>query len=411
MADLTEIKDLVEEQGRAWHEFKRKNDERIAALESKGHAPADLTEQLSRINADLDRIGKDLKAEQDRLDEVEAKSNRPFNGDPQDADKLEHKTAFADYLRKGITGDLRDLEIKAMRRSSDPDGGYLTDYEVDSTITRVAATVSNFRTIAQVRPIGMRGLKRRVKTSGLSGRWIDEQEAGGETTNPKFSQIEIDAHKMEVEPWVTNDMLEDAEYDLEGDLATEAGIGFGETEAAAFISGDGIKKPRGILSYSIVANASYAWGSVGYTASGGAGAFAASNPGDALISLQHSLKQQYRQGAVFLMPDSVLASIRQFKDGSGNFYLWNPDPSGGFGGRILGSPVVIDDNMPVVASNSYSIAFGNFQRGYVIVDRRGTALIRDNVTAKGTTKFNFTRRVGGGIVNFEAIKVMKFASS
>jgi HK97 family phage major capsid protein len=160
-----------------------------------------------------------------------------------------------------------------------------------------------------------------------------------------------------------------------------------------------------------VANASYAWGKLGYVVTGNSGAFSASNPGDDLIDLQHSLKAQYRPGAAFVMADATLASVRQMKDGSGAFYLWQPDPLAGFGGRLLGSPVEIDDNMPVAAANSLSIAYGNFAQGYVVVNRSGTVVIRDNVTAKGKTKFNFRRRFGGGVQNFEAIKLLKFGTS
>jgi HK97 family phage major capsid protein len=170
-----------------------------------------------------------------------------------------------------------------------------------------------------------------------------------------------------------------------------------------------VGKARGITSYTNVANASYAWGSVGYIASGASGAFAASNPGDKLIDLNHALKAQYRPGAVWLMSDATLGVARQMKDGSGQYYLWQPDPLATFGGRLLGFPVEIDDNMPAIAANSYSIAFGNFKRAYTIVKRAGTALIRDNITSKGVTKFNFRRRFGGGITHFEAIKLMKFA--
>lgn len=412
VGNTAEIKTLIEQQGRAWEEFKRKNDERIEAIEKKGFAPADLVETVAKLNAELNEIQKKAETEAKHVDELEKKLNRPGGGGGGDGtpDQIEHKSAFRQHLRKG--GDIdRDLEKKALRRNSDPDGGYLVDYELDAQIDRVASVISGMRGIAMVRAVGKSGYKKRVKTSGMAGRWVEEGETGGETTNPKFSLIEIDAYKMEAEPWATNEQLEDADFDLEGDIAAEAGITFGETEGAAFITGNGVKKPRGILAYPIVANDSYAWGKVGYIASGAAGDFAASNPGDKLIDLQHALKAQYRPGARWLVGDTTLAKIRQMKDGSGNYYLWNPDPSAGFGGVILGSPVTIDDNMPVVAANSYSLAYGNFQRGYVIVDRRGTALIRDNITAKGYTKFNFTRRVGGGIVQFEAIKVMKFAAS
>jgi HK97 family phage major capsid protein len=160
-----------------------------------------------------------------------------------------------------------------------------------------------------------------------------------------------------------------------------------------------------------VANASYTWGSVGYIASGASGAFAATDPGDKIVQLQHSLKAQYRPGACFLTNDTTLGVMRQMKDGSGSYYLWQPDPLGAFGGRFLGNPVEVDDNMASIAAGSISVAFGNFARGYTIVNRTGTTLIRDKITAKGTTKYNFRRRFGGGITNFEAIKLMRFATS
>lgn len=412
VGDTTEIKSLVEQQFRQWEEFKTKNDERLTALEKKGYAPADLVETVERLNAELTKTSKALAEEKAHIDEIEKKANRPGAGrDGLTPEAAEHKSAFLDYIRKGVDGNLRELERKALRTTSDIDGGYLVMEEMDTAIDRVAATVCAFRGIANVRQIGGKSYEKPVKTSGLSGRWVGENEAGGESTNPKYSVVEIYAEEMEVEPWVYNRMLEDASYDVEADLTTEVGIAEGETEGAAFISGSGVKQPRGILSYPIVANASYAWGKVGYIASGGAGAFASSNPADKLIDLQHALRQQYRPGASWLMSDSTLASVRQIKDGTGNFYLWQPDPSAGFSGLILGAPVVVDDNMPVIASNSYSIAFGNFRRAYTIVDRRGRILIRDNITTKGTTKFNFRKRVGGGIMQFEAVKLMKFATT
>ncbi len=205
-------------------------------------------------------------------------------------------------------------------------------------------------------------------------------------------------------------MLEDALYDLEADLLMEAGTTFGETEGLAFAVGNGVGRPRGIIAYPTVANASYSWGNVGFIPSSKSAAFASVAPADDLISLQHALKEQYRIGAVWLMADTVLSTVRQFKDSSGAFYMWQPDTTAGFGGRLLGSPVIIDDNMPVVAANSFSVAYANFQRAYTIVDRRGISVIRDNVTKKGVTKFHFSRRVGGGITNFEAIKLMKFST-
>ena len=185
----------------------------------------------------------------------------------------------------------------------------------------------------------------------------------------------------------------------------------GETEGAAFITGNGVGKPRGIAAYTFAANASYAWGKVGYIASGKSAAFTSVAPADKIITLQHALKPKYRPNATWLTNDGTLATMRQLKDGSGAYYLWQPDPAAGFGGRFLGSPVAIDDNIADVAANSYSLFYGDFRRAYTIVDRRGIAVIRDNVTKKGVTKFHVSKRVGGGITHFEAIKGMKFATS
>lgn len=407
MSEQEELKKLIEDQGTAWEQFKKTNDERLQAIEEKGYAPADVVEKVDTINADLNKLSGEIG-------DLMKKMNRPGYADSKGEmtpDQLEHKDALREYLRDGKGADLHDLEKKALSSGSDPDGGYLIDSEMDSAIDRVADTISAMRQIANVRTIGKAAYEKFVKTRGVSGGWLAEAADSSESTEPHWSKIEIPAFKMYAEPWVPNEMLEDIFYDLEGDLTDEAGITFAETEGAAFIDGNGVGKPRGITAYDKVANASYAWGKVGYIASGKSGAFASSAPADKLIAMQHSLKQQYRPGAVFVMGDSVLSTIRQMKDGSGAYYLWQPDTSAGFGGRLLGSPVVIDDNMPDVSANSFSVAYGNFKRAYTIVDRRGIAVIRDPYTKKGVTKFHFSKRVGGGITNFEALKLMKMASS
>lgn len=410
MVELTEIKTLVEDQGKAWDEFKTANDERLKAIESKGYAPEDLVEKVQKLDDALTKSGKDIE-------ELVKKANRPAapNGKGQLTDEqIEHKAAFTDYLRKGGGDGLHDLEVKALNSGSDPDGGYLVTDEMDTEIDRIAGTISGMRDIAKIVTIGNASYTKLVKTRGISGGWLESgadsvEDTGG--TNMQFSRIEIKAEKGYAEPWIENENMEDALYDLEADLLMEAGITFGELEGAAFITGNGVGRPRGVAAYDTVANTSYAWGKVGYIPSGKSAAFTSVAPSDALIDLQHALKQQYRPGAVFITADATLATMRQMKDGSGAYYLWQPDTTAGFGGRFLGSPVVIDDNFAVVAANSLSVAYGNFQRAYTVVDRRGIAVIRDNVTKKGVTKFHFSKRVGGGITNFEAVKLMKFATS
>lgn len=401
-----EIKKLIEDQGKAWSEFQKTNDEIIKA-KADGKAVADLQAKLDRINSDMEDQRK-------AFTELEKKANRPATGKDADVtpEQAEYRKAFSGYLRGTVdASELKDVHKKAMNSGSDPNGGYLVLPEMDQTIDRIAPTISAMYRLANVVTIGTSQWKKRVKTAGMAMRRVDDGETGGETTEPTYAQLTIDVFSAEVEPWVYNETLEDAVVNLEADLAEEAAIGFAEGAGSEFITGNGVGKARGIAAYTNVANASYSWGNIGYIASGKSAAFASVAPADKVIALQHALKAQYRPGAVWLTNDATLGTMRQLKDGSGSYYLWQPDPAGAFGGRFLGHEVVVDDNVADIAAGSYSLAFGNFKRGYTIVNRAGTTLIRDNITAKGTTKFNFRRRFGGGVTNFEAIKLMKFATS
>ena len=402
---MEEIKKLLEEQGRAFEEFKKTNDARIAAVESKGHAPVDLEIKLGTINSELNRIGKEL-------DELAKKANRPPapQGSGLTAEQVEHKTAFRDkFMRKGITDGLTALEQKALRVGSDPDGGYFADTETVGAIDRVAMNTVCMRQIATVTAISTSSWKEPIVTSGMSSGWAGETTTDSETTNPKMAEIEIVPGTQWVEPYATNQMLEDASIDIGAWLAEEAGFTFATDEDAAFISGTGVNKPRGILGYTMVVDSSYVWGKVGWVVSGKSSAFTDTDPADALVNLQTALKVRYWPGANFLMKGTTLAEVRKFKDGFGN-YLWQPGLTLGAPSLLLGKPVALSDNMPTIGVDSYSIAFGDFKRAYRIVDRRGVQVLRDPFTSKPYVKFYTTRRVGGGVKNFEAFKVMKFSA-
>jgi len=402
--ETKDIADLIQKQGVAFEEFKAKNDALIAA-KAEGKAVGDLTADVAKLNGALSDLGK-------QMTEVEKKAGRPQSGkDDPTPEQAEYRKAFGRYLRKGRTDGLEELQQKAMNTGSDPDGGYLVLPEMDAAIDRIAPKISAMHRLAEVKTIGTAKYEKLVKTAGMAMRWIADGAAGGETTEPTFAKIAIEVHTAEVEPWVYNETLEDAIINLETDLAEEAAIGFAEGGGSAFVTGNGVGRARGIAAYPMLANASFAWGCLGYIVSGATSGFASTNPADKVVNLQHALKAQYRPGAVWLCNDATLGVMRQFKDTSGSYYLWNPDPAGGFGGRFLGNPVEIDDNVADVGTGALALAFGNFKRGYTIVNRAGTTLIRDNITSKGQTKFNFRRRFGGGIVNFEAVKWMKFATS
>lgn len=383
MSSIGEIANTVEEQGKSWQEFQRVHLKRLENLERE-------TRELSKKAGRPLLVGGDFVAV---------------------AQNDEHKKAFDRYLRKGDDAGLADIQRKAMNTGSDPDGGYLVIPEMDQVVDRVAPTVSAMFRLADVVTIQTAKYEKLVKKSGMAMRRVADGQTGGETAEPVYAKVVIEVFPSEVEPWVYNETLQDSYVDLATDLADEAGIAFAEGAGAEFISGDGVGKARGILSYPNVANSSYSWGNVGYITSGKSAAFASVAPGDKVISLIGALPMQYRQEASFLMNDSTLNVMRQMKDGSGSYYLWQRDPAVEFGGRLMGYPVEVDNNMPDIAAGSYSIAFGNFKRAYKIVNRAGTTLIRDDITAKGTTKFNFRRRFGGGVVMFEAIKLMRFATS
>lgn len=404
MADMNEVKSLIESQGRAWEEFKKTNDERLAKLE-QSRATGDEQAKLAKIDADLNTLGK-------ALDDVAKQVNRAaLSGKSERTEDVEHKQAFDKFLRDGSTAGLRDIERKAMNSTDDTNGGYLVNRELDAAIDRVVPTVSALYNLARQVTIGTRSWQTRTQITGMTATWPGEGATSGETTEPTFARVEIVAGVIEVEPWVANETMEDADVDLSSLLADEAGISFGEGIGSALMTGTGVGKPLGLMATTPVTNGSYAWGAPGYIATGKAAAFASAAPGDKLIQLVHALKPQYRPGSAWIMADSTLSSLRQLKDGSGNYYLWQPDPAQGFGGRVLGYPVYVDDNVAAFASNALVAAFGNFQRAYAVVNRRGTSLIRDNVTGKGVTKFNFRRRIGGAPINWEAFKILKASAS
>lgn len=404
METIKDIADFAQKQGEAFEEFKRTNDELIKA-KADGKVIADLQVKLDKINADM--------AEQRaQMTEIEKKAGRPDLAAENEGKKgwQDLNVALKEFGRTGDDSKLVALHQKAMNSGSAPDGGFLIIPELDTSIDRIAQKMGAMARLASNVTIGTQKWQKVVKTAGMAMRRVANGATGGETTEPKFAEVTIEVFPAEVEPWIHNETLEDARIDLAADLADEAAIGFAEGANAEYITGTGVGQARGILGYNMVANASYAWGSVGYIRSGKSAAFMSVAPSDRVISLQHALKAQYRPGAAWLTNDTTLGVMRQMKDGSGTYYLWQPDPAAAFGGRFLGSPVEIDDNMPDLGAGSYSLAYGNWARAYQIVNRAGTTLIRDNITSKGQTKFNFRRRFGGGVKNFEAFKVMAFVT-
>ena len=387
----------------AFESFKETNDARLDEVERRCSADVLTDEKLARIDNALD--------EHKRLvEDLTLKSCRPHladGGGVASGVTLQHKAAFENYVRKGDDGRLRELEGKALSVGSDPDGGYLVPDETERSVNSLLKDVSPIRTIAGVRQVSGSVFKKPFATTGAATGWVAETAARPETNTPTLAELTFPTMELYAMPAATSSLLDDSAVNIDEWLAEEVRSAFSEQEGQAFVSGDGVNKPQGFLSYTTVDNASWAWGNVGTISTGVAGDFPASDPGDVLIDLIYAVRSGYRANGHFVMNRSTQGEIRKMKDVDGN-YLWQPAASPGETPTLLGFPVTEAEDMPDITTDSLSIAFGDFSRGYLIVDRVGIRVLRDPYSAKPYVLFYTTKRVGGGIQDFDAIKLMKF---
>jgi len=412
--DTTEIKKAVEGFMTTFEEFKNKVNTELDQVKKAGSPDAVTVDEVKNLSKALDEQKK-------LVDELRLDARRPqitgHDGEKRamTADEQKQRGLFLDYMRKGsMSEEFLDFQSKALAAGSNPDGGYVVPVQLDTTIDRVLSEVSPIRAISSVMQVSTSSLKKPMNMGGAGAGWVGEAEARPQTATPTLNMLEFPVMEMYANPAATQTLLDDAYVNIEQWLADEVQITFAEQEGAAFVAGNGVNKPRGFLSYDTVANANYAWGKLGFIASGAASDFEApvdaarTGPEDRFIDLIHSLKAGYRQGARFVMNSATLSKIRKFKDGNGNF-IWQPGLVAGQPDRLLGYPITEAEDMPDVGAGEFPIAFGNFNRGYQVVDRIGTRVLRDPFTAKPFVLFYTTKRVGGGVKNFEAIKLMKIS--
>ncbi len=426
----TDVQNAVYDLGRAFESFKDANDQRLREIERRGHADPLTESKVNRLNAEITRAIDAADAAKRRIDLVETAVSRqgrlPAGDEWKEAEvfALErkgalgtelgidayrtYKSAFRNYVRKNNAGSAVD-EVKALSVGSDPDGGFTVTPDMSGRIAQLVRETSPMRQIANVVTIGTDALEGIHDLHEATSGWVGETEARAETGTPKLGEYRIPVHEQYAEPRATQKLLDDALFNVEDWLAGKIAERMARMENEAFVNGNGVKKPRGFLTYAAGTPTAGAFSTIEQINSGGAGAFAAVNPGDRLINLVFALKSAYRENAAFMMKRSTLAEVRKLKDENDN-YLWQPDFQLKQGGTLLGFDVVEAEDMPSIAANSLSIAFGDFKAGYQIVDRQGVRILRDSFTAKPYVKFYTTKRVGGDVVNFEAIKLMKFAS-
>jgi HK97 family phage major capsid protein len=323
-----------------------------------------------------------------------------------------HKKAIGTYLRTGDDDGLRGLELegKALNTAVNAEGGYLVDPQTAEMIQGVLRGASSLRAIANVVNVEATSFDVLVDTTDVGAGWATETAATSETDTPQIERISIPLHELSALPKASQRLLDDTAFDIEGWLAGRIADKFARAEAAAFVGGDGVDKPTGFLTHSAVAEASWTWGSLGYVVTGTDGDFDALNPADAIVDLVYALGARYRANASFVMNSKTAGAVRKMKDADGRF-LWSDGLAAGEPARLMGYPVLIAEDMPDIASNAMAIAFGDFGAGYTIAERPDLRVLRDPFSAKPHVLFYATKRVGGDVSDFAAIKLLKFGIS
>lgn len=336
-----------------------------------------------------------------RIEKAGRAAVRPILGGATDTAR--DLTGFIDgYVRHG-----RETELKALSGTVGADGGFAIPQQIDAMIARRLVEISPIRGLASVVRTGTSGFRRLVSTGGAASGWVSETGARPETASPRLAEIVPPSGELYANPSATQAMLDDAAFDVEGWLANEIATEFARAEGAAFVNGTGVNQPRGFLAAptSTAGDAARAFGALQYIGSGLATGFGPA-PEARLIDLVFQLKAPLRQGAAWVMNSATLATIRKLKTADGAF-LWQPGMIEGQPDRLLGYPVIEAEDMPDVAAGACPIAFGNFRAGYLIAERQQTTILRDPYTNKPYVQFYATRRVGGQVMDSDAIKLLK----
>ncbi len=402
-----QLNTAVDEFMHSFDSFKQANDERLEQIEKSMSADVITVEKVDRINASLD-------TQKQLLDELSLMSSRPhLSGEqtgPRSHATLQHKSAWDSYMRKGENANLRSLEEKALSIQTDADGGYLVPAETEREISRALSDASPIRAISGVRQVSSSVYKKPYTLTGPATGWVGETDLRPETNSPTLAEMQFPTMELYAMPAATSALLDDSAVSIDQWIAEEIQIAFAEQEGTAFVNGDGVNKPRGFLDYNKVDNGAWSWGNIGYTVTGALGAFATTSPGDGLIDLIYSVKSGYRANAHLVMNRATQAEVRKLKDVDGN-YLWQPGIQVGAPATLLNIAIAESEDMPDIATDAYAIAYGDFNRGYLIVDRIGVRVLRDPYSSKPYVLFYTTKRVGGGVQNFEAIKLLKFGTA
>lgn len=436
--DLKQLGETIEKIGRAFDEYKKVNDDRLAKA-ARGEAVGEIEAKLAKIDADLSALGE-LKAQ---LEKVETKLSRPgalggagHDGDRQSPEAEAYKSAFLHWVRN--PGDperrtalqlrareLRKVETKANGQGDDgfetratqtvtstgSAGGFALPEIIERQIQRLSVDISPIRQIATVRTVGSPDYKELFDVNGAAFEWVAEAGTRNQTNTPDLAEVAPTFGMASAKPQASEESLDDLFFDVEDWLVSSASEAIAKGEGTAFVSGDGTNKPTGFLAGPApltTVDASRAFGTLQYIASGQASAMPTS--ADTFYDVVYALRARYRSNATWVTNKLVLAAMRKYKDTT-NQYLWQPSLQAGQPSTFLGYTVVEAEDMPAVGAGNFPIAFGDFREGYLIADRVGMRITRDEITTPGFVKFYVRKRVGGKLRNTQAIKLLKIAAS
>ena len=406
----SEVMQAIDTLGQEWTEYKRVLDRHREEFATKGFVTGELEQMLQRVNSAVD-AAEEGKQRADRIEVALARSPRGGALETFNRERLEHRDMLCEHMRHGTgEAELRQLEKQALTRGTDPAGGYWVTDERGATIVTTIFETSPMRQVASQQSISSDAYVFPDDYDEAAASWTGETSAPSETATPQIGLKRIPVHEIVAMPKASQQLLEDAEIDPEQWLAEKVVDKFGRTENTAFISGDGVLKPTGILTptKALDSGSGVARGSVGYIKTGVAADWKANTPGDNLIDLIYTLKEGYHANASFLMARSLIGEIRKFST-STYAYVWEPSFQAGQPSTILGFPYRVMSDMPAKADNAYSVAFGDFRAAYLIVDRIGISVIRDPYTSKPFVLFYTRKRVGADVLRHEAFKLLQFA--
>ncbi len=386
----------------------------IGALHPGAEVTAAMAGFVNAFKGFQDDVKLTLKQQEERLTMLDRKTMtyaRPALSAQVEVD-LSHKKALAAYLRTGDDDGLRGLTLegKAMSTAVSADGGYLLNPQMSANIQSMLSSTASLRSIANVVQIDATSYDVIVDNTDVGSGWQAELTAVTETTTPNINRISIKLNDLSAMPKASQRLLDDAAFDVEGWLSQKIATRFIRAEASAFINGTGTDQPKGIMLPTKVANASWTWGNLGYVPTGASSDFNTSNPLDCLVTLVYALAADYRANATFVMNSKTAGAVRKIKDTVGRF-MWTDSITVGQPATLMGYRVLVSEDMPDIGTNTYPIAFGDFYAGYTIAERPDLRILRDPFSAKPNVLFYASKRVGGDITDFAAIKLLKVAVS